>query len=66
MNTATGIYKNGQLVVTDPRGMHVRTLLWACRWKGDPQAPAWSPDGKQLVFCRRATTAAPANAADSS
>jgi Tol biopolymer transport system component len=52
VNTATGIYKD-ELVVTDPSGGHVRTLLWQGPWKGDPQAPAWSPDGKQLVFLQK-------------
>jgi Tol biopolymer transport system component len=43
------IYKD-ELVITDAGGSHARTLLWRGAWRGDPQAPAWSPDGKWLVF----------------
>lgn len=43
------IYKD-ELVITDPQGRHVRTLLWLGPWRGDLQAPAWSPDGKRIVF----------------
>jgi TolB protein len=49
LNSATGIYKD-ELVITDADGQHARTLLWLGPWKGDPQAPAWSPDGRRLVF----------------
>jgi TolB protein len=49
INSATAIFKD-ELVVTDPDGRHARTLVWLGPWRGDPQAPAWSPDGKRLVF----------------
>ena len=49
VETATSIYKDA-LVVTDAGGKHARTLVWRGPWRGDPQAPAWSPDGKRLVF----------------
>lgn len=52
VNNAKRIYK-AELVVTDANGRHARTLLWFGPWKGDPQAPAWSPDGKQLVFLEK-------------
>ena len=49
LNNATAIYKD-ELVVTDASGGHVRTLVWLGPWRGDPQSPAWAPDGKRLVF----------------
>lgn len=49
VNTAKAIYKD-ELVVTDANGEHARTLVWLGPWRGDPQAPAWSPDGKRIVF----------------
>jgi Tol biopolymer transport system component len=49
VDNATAIYKD-EIVVTDANGAHVRTLVWLGPWRGDPQAPAWSPDGKRLVF----------------
>jgi TolB protein len=49
VSTAKEIYKD-QLVVTDADGSHPRTLVWLGPWRGDPQVPAWSPDGKRLVF----------------
>lgn len=49
VNTASAIYKD-ELVVSDADGGHVRTLVWLGPWRGDPQSPAWSPDGKELVF----------------
>jgi TolB protein len=49
VDTATAIYKDA-LVVTDGDGKHARTLVWRGPWRGDPQAPAWSPDGKRLIF----------------
>jgi len=49
VNTARAIYKD-ELVVTDANGGHARTLVWLGPWRGDPQSPAWSPDGKRLVF----------------
>jgi len=49
VNNATAIYKD-QLVITDAAGRHARTLVWVGPWRGDPQSPAWSPDGKRLVF----------------
>ena len=49
INTAKGIYRD-ELAVMDANGRDVRTLLWLGPWRGDPQAPAWSPDGKRLVF----------------
>lgn len=52
VNNAKRIYKD-ELVVTDPNGRHARTLLWFGPWKGDPQALAWSPNGKRLVFLEK-------------
>jgi TolB protein len=49
LNKATAIYKD-ELVVTDTNGGHVRTLVWLGPWRGDPQSPAWAPDGKRLVL----------------
>jgi Tol biopolymer transport system component len=49
INDAKAIYKDA-LVVTDANGHHARTLVWLGPWRGDPQSPAWSPDGKRLVF----------------
>jgi TolB protein len=49
IDTATAIYKD-ELVVTDANGRHPRTVVWLGPWKGDPQIPSWSPDGKRLVF----------------
>jgi TolB protein len=49
VNTARAIYKD-ELVVTDTNGGHARTLVWLGPWRGEPQSPAWSPDGKRLVF----------------
>ena len=55
LNDAKAIYKD-ELVVTDPNGRHARTLVWLGPWKGDPQIPSWSPDGKRLVFLGRYMT----------
>ncbi len=52
VETARRIYKD-ELVVTDALGRHARTLVWFGRWRGDPQIPAWSPDGRQLVFLEK-------------
>ncbi len=52
METAARIYKD-ELVVTDANGRHARALVWFGPWRGDPQIPAWSPDGKQLVFLEK-------------
>ena len=49
LNDARAIYKD-ELVVTDANGRHARTLVWLGPWRGDPQSPAWSPDGDRLVF----------------
>lgn len=49
INTATAIYKD-ELVITDADGAHARRLVWLGPWRGDPQSPAWSPDGKRIVF----------------
>jgi Tol biopolymer transport system component len=49
VNTATAIFRD-ELVVADSNGAHVRTPVWLGPWRGDPQSPAWSPDGKWLVF----------------
>src|SRR5206468_5832436 len=49
LSNAKAIYRD-ELVVTDANGGHARTLVWLGPWRGDPQAPAWSPDGKRLVF----------------
>ncbi len=49
VDTAKRIYKD-ELVVTDAKGRHPRTLVWFGPWRGNPQIPAWSPDGKRLVF----------------
>ena len=49
VNDAKAIYKD-ELVITDANGRRPRTLVWLGPWKGDPQIPAWSPDGKRLVF----------------
>jgi Tol biopolymer transport system component len=49
VNTAKAIYKD-ELVVVDANGEQARTLVWLGPWRGDPQAPAWSPDGKRIVF----------------
>jgi TolB protein len=40
-------------VVTDASGRHPRNLVWLGPWRGDPQIPAWSPDGKRLVFLEK-------------
>lgn len=52
VDTAKRIYKD-ELVVTDANGRNVRTLVWFGPWRGDPQIPVWSPDGKQLVFLEK-------------
>jgi TolB protein len=52
VDTATRIYRD-ELVVTNANGRHARTLVWFGPWRGDPQIPAWSPDGKQLVFLEK-------------
>jgi TolB protein len=52
VDNAKRIYKD-ELVVTDANGRHVRTLVWFGPWRGDPQIPSWSPDGKQLVFLEK-------------
>lgn len=49
INNAKAIYRD-ELVITDANGRHARTLVWLGPWRGDPQIPSWSPDGKQLVF----------------
>jgi len=49
VDNAAAIYRD-ELVVTDANGSHARTLVWVGPWRGDPQAPAWSPDGARLVF----------------
>ena len=49
VNNAQSIERD-ELVVTDANGHHPRTLVWLGPWRGDPQAPAWSPDGKRIVF----------------
>jgi TolB protein len=55
LDTAKAIYKD-ELVVTDANGRHPRTLVWLGPWRGDPQSPAWSPDGKRLAFIGRYMT----------
>ena len=52
VNTAKRIYRD-ELVVTDANGRHLRSLVWFGPWRGDPQIPAWSPDGSTLVFLER-------------
>ena len=52
VDTARRIYKD-ELLVTDANGRHPRTLVWFGPWRGDPQIPSWSPDGKQLVFLEK-------------
>ena len=52
VDTAKRIYRV-ELVVTDTNGRHLRTLVWFGPWRGDPQIPSWSPDGKQLVFLEK-------------
>jgi Tol biopolymer transport system component len=52
VDTAKRIYRD-ELVVTDARGRHLRVLVWFGPWRGDPQIPAWSPDGKRLVFLEK-------------
>jgi Tol biopolymer transport system component len=49
INDDTAIYKD-EIVITDANGGHVRTLVWLGPYRGDPQAPAWSPDGERLVL----------------
>jgi TolB protein len=49
VNDAKAIYRD-ELMIADADGRHARTLVWGGPWRGDPQAPAWSPDGKRLVF----------------
>ena len=56
VSTAKEIYQD-ELVVADADGTHARTLVWLGPWRGDPQAPAWSPDGKRLVFIGKFMTA---------
>lgn len=45
----TAIFKD-ELVIADADGKHVRTFVWLGPYRGDPQAPSWSPDGQRLVF----------------
>jgi Tol biopolymer transport system component len=52
VDTAKRIYRD-QLVVTDPDGRHARVLVWFGRWRGDPQIPVWSPDGKRVAFLEK-------------
>jgi TolB protein len=52
VDTARRIYRD-ELVVTNARGRHLRVLVWFGPWKGDPQIPTWSPDGKRLVFLEK-------------
>ena len=54
---AKAIYKDA-LVIADANGRHARTLVWLGPWRGDPQAPVWSPDGKRLVFVGKFMTSA--------
>jgi Tol biopolymer transport system component len=49
INDATAIYKD-EIVITDANGAKARTLVWLGPWRGDAQAPAWSPDGTRIVF----------------
>jgi Tol biopolymer transport system component len=49
VDNATAIYRD-EIVVTDANGQHPHTLVWLGPWRGDPQTPSWSPDGKRLVF----------------
>lgn len=49
INNDTAIYKD-EIVITDRNGRHARTVVWLGPYRGDPQAPAWSPNGKRLVF----------------
>ena len=52
VDTAKRIYRD-ELVVTNARGRHLRVLVRFGPWRGDPQIPAWSPDGKRLVFLEK-------------
>ncbi len=52
VDTARRIYKD-ELIVTDAQGRHTRSLVWFGPWRGDPQIPAWSPDGKRLAFLEK-------------
>ena len=52
VDNAKRIYKD-ELLVADAHGRHLRTLVWFGPWRGDPQIPAWSPNGKRLVFLEK-------------
>ena len=49
VSTAQAIERD-ELVIAATNGRHARVLLWLGRWRGDPQAPTWSPDGKRIAF----------------
>jgi len=52
---ASGAFRSGRprsiaLMVGDVRLRHLRRVAWFGPYRGAPTGPAWSPDGRRLVF----------------
>jgi TolB protein len=55
VSRASGPFRNGRprsvaLMVGDVQLRHLRRVAWFGQYRGAPTGPAWSPDGRRLVF----------------
>jgi TolB protein len=52
VNQKLGFIAHSEVFTIDDDGTHLRQLTHSSSYADDDRAPAWSPDGKQLVFER--------------